>query len=171
MGRTHLCQLLSRSFAVGCAGLVLANLGVAADITGAGSTFVYPVLSKWSTTYSGKTGNKVNYQSIGSGGGIAQIKAATVTFGASDKPLTPEELQTAGLAQFPVVIGGVVPVVNLEGIKAGQLKFTGPVLADIFLGKIFKWNDPAITAHQSGSQAAGSKDHRGASFRRFRHDI
>ncbi len=157
MGRTHLCQLLSRSFAVGCAGLVLANLGVAADITGAGSTFVYPVLSKWSTTYSGKTGNKVNYQSIGSGGGIAQIKAATVTFGASDKPLTPEELQAAGLAQFPVVIGGVVPVVNLEGIKAGQLKFTGPLLADIFLGKILKWNDPAIAAINPGLKLPDSK--------------
>jgi phosphate transport system substrate-binding protein len=157
MGRSHLCQLLSRSFTVGCAGLVLANLGTAADITGAGSTFVYPVLSKWSTTYSGKTGNKVNYQSIGSGGGIAQIKAATVTFGASDKPLTPEELQAAGLAQFPVVIGGVVPVVNLEGIKAGQLKFTGPLLADIFLGKIIKWNDPAIAAINPGLKLPDSK--------------
>ena len=157
MGRTHLCQLLSRSFAVGCAGLVLANFAVAAEITGAGSTFVYPILSKWSTTYSGKTGNKVNYQSIGSGGGIAQIKAATVTFGASDKPLTPEELQAAGLAQFPVVIGGVVPVVNLEGIKAGQLKFTGPLLADIFLGKILKWNDPAIAAINPGLKLPDSK--------------
>ena len=157
MRRSHLCLLLSRSFTLGFAGLVLANLGVAAEITGAGSTFVYPVLSKWSTTYSGKTGNKVNYQSIGSGGGIAQIKAATVTFGASDKPLTPEELQAGGLAQFPVVIGGVVPVVNLEGIKAGQLKFTGPILADIFLGKIIKWNDPAITALNPGLKLPDSK--------------
>jgi phosphate transport system substrate-binding protein len=157
MGRPNLRQLLSRSLIVGCTGLVLANIGLATDITGAGSTFVYPVLSKWSTTYSGKTGNKVNYQSIGSGGGIAQIKAATVTFGASDKPLTPEELQAAGLAQFPVVIGGVVPVVNLEGIKAGQLKFTGPLLADIFLGKIIKWNDPAIVAINPGVKLPDSK--------------
>lgn len=156
MGPAHFRQL-SRNVALGCAALVLANLGVAADITGAGSTFVYPVLSKWSTTYSGKTGNKVNYQSIGSGGGIAQIKAATVTFGASDKPLTPEELQAAGLAQFPVVIGGVVPVVNLEGIKAGQLKFTGPLLADIFLGKIIKWNDPSIAALNPGLKLPDSK--------------
>ena len=129
---------------------MLASTGFSAEITGAGSTFVYPILSKWSTTYSTKTGNKINYQSIGSGGGIAQIKAATVTFGASDKPLTPEELREAGLAQFPIVIGGVVPVVNLEGIKPGQLKFTGPLLADIYIGKITKWNDPAIIALNSG---------------------
>jgi phosphate transport system substrate-binding protein len=116
----------------------------AADITGAGSTFVYPILSKWSASYNAKTGSKVNYQSIGSGGGIAQIKAATVTFGASDKPLSPQELQEAGLAQFPIVIGGVVPVVNLPGVAAGKMKFTGPLLADIFLGKVTKWNDPAI---------------------------
>ncbi len=157
MGPSHFCQLLARNFALGCAALLLANLGVAAEITGAGSTFVYPILSKWSTTYSVKTGNKVNYQSIGSGGGIAQIKAATVTFGASDKPLTPEELQAAGLAQFPLVIGGVVPVVNLEGIKPGQLKFTGPLLADIFLGKILKWNDPAIAAINPGLKLPDSK--------------
>jgi phosphate transport system substrate-binding protein len=118
----------------------------ASDITGAGSTFVYPILSKWSATYNAKTGNKINYQSIGSGGGIAQIKAGTVTFGASDKPLPPEELKEAGLAQFPVVIGGVVPVVNLENIKSGDMHFTGPVLADIYLGKITRWNDPAIKA-------------------------
>src|ERR1035441_3360955 len=136
---------------------VLAGAGFAAEITGAGSTFVYPVLSKWSMTYSTQTGNKINYQSIGSGGGIAQIKAATVTFGASDKPLTPEELQAAGLAQFPVVIGGVVPVVNLEGIKAGQLKFTGPLLADIFIGKITKWNDPSISGINPGMKLPDSK--------------
>jgi phosphate transport system substrate-binding protein len=118
---------------------------LAADITGAGSTFVYPILSKWSADYNEKTGNKLNYQSIGSGGGIAQIKAATVDFGASDKPLTTDELAQAGLAQFPTVIGGVVPVVNLTGIEAGKLHFTGAVLADIFLGKIQKWNDKAIT--------------------------
>jgi phosphate transport system substrate-binding protein len=145
-------RLISQCVATGFAICLLAGSGFAAAITGAGSTFVYPILSKWSTTYSGKTGSQVNYQSIGSGGGIAQIKAATVTFGASDKPLTPEELQTGGLAQFPVVIGGVVPVVNLDGVKAGQMKFTGPVLADIFLGKIIKWNDPAITGINPGIQ-------------------
>jgi phosphate transport system substrate-binding protein len=118
----------------------------AANITGAGSTFVYPILSKWSADYAKKTGNKVNYQSIGSGGGIAQIKAATVNFGASDMPLKPEDLAQAGLTQFPIVIGGVVPVVNIPGVAAGKLKLTGPVLADIYLGKINKWNDPAITA-------------------------
>ncbi len=118
----------------------------AADISGAGSSFVYPILSKWSASYNAKTGERVNYQSIGSGGGIAQIKAATVTFGASDMPLRPEELEKAGLAQFPVVIGGVVPVVNLPGVKAGEIRFTGPVIANIYLGKITKWNDPAITS-------------------------
>jgi phosphate transport system substrate-binding protein len=126
---------------------MLASLSQAATtITGAGSTFVYPILSKWSSDYDKKTGTKVNYQSIGSGGGIAQIKAATVQFGASDMPLKPEDLASAGLTQFPVVIGGVVPVVNVPGVEAGKLKLTGPVLADIYLGKIKKWNDPAITA-------------------------
>jgi phosphate transport system substrate-binding protein len=131
---------------VGLAAAMLAPIAQAADITGAGSTFVYPILSKWSASYNAKTGAKVNYQSIGSGGGIAQIKAATVTFGASDKPLSPEELQAAGLAQFPVVIGGVVPVVNLEDAKAGDMRFTGPLLADIYLGKVTKWNDPTIAS-------------------------
>jgi phosphate transport system substrate-binding protein len=142
---------------MGCAGLLLSSVGAAAEITGAGSTFVYPILSKWSATYNGKTGNRVNYQSIGSGGGIAQIKAATVTFGASDMPLKPDDLKAAGLAQFPVVIGGVVPVVNLEGVKAGQLKFTGPILADIFLGKITKWNDPAIVGINPGVKLPDQK--------------
>jgi phosphate transport system substrate-binding protein len=128
------------------AALGLAVSAHAATITGAGSTFVYPILSKWSADYAMKTGVKVNYQSIGSGGGIAQIKAATVNFGASDMPLKPEDLAQAGLTQFPIVIGGVVPVVNIPGAAAGKLKLTGPVLADIYLGKITKWNDPAITA-------------------------
>ena len=128
----------------------LATTAEAADITGAGSTFVYPILSKWSADYNGKTGTKVNYQSIGSGGGIAQIKAATVNFGASDKPLTPAELSQAGLTQFPVVIGGVVPVVNIPGVEPGKLKLTGEVLANIYLGKILRWNDPAITALNPG---------------------
>jgi phosphate transport system substrate-binding protein len=157
MTLSRLPKLLSQGITTAVAMSVVAGAGFAAEITGAGSTFVYPILSKWSTTYSTQTGNKINYQSIGSGGGIAQIKAATVTFGASDKPLTPEELQAAGLAQFPVVIGGVVPVVNLEGIKAGQLKFTGPLLADIFIAKIIKWNDPAIIASNPGIQLPDRK--------------
>lgn len=119
---------------------------MAADITGAGSTFVYPILSKWSADYSTATGTKVNYQSIGSGGGIAQIKAATVDFGASDMPMRPSDLTKLGLVQFPAVIGGVVPVVNIAGVAPGDLKLTGPLLADIFLGKVTKWNDPAIVA-------------------------
>lgn len=142
---TRLSAGFKLAAAINCAALLFTHAAFAADITGAGSTFVYPVLSKWSAVYNGKTGAKVNYQSIGSGGGIAQIKAATVIFGASDKPLTPEELQTEGLGQFPLVIGGVVPVVNIEGIKAGQLRFTGTLLADIYLGKVTRWNDPAIT--------------------------
>jgi len=116
----------------------------AQQITGAGSTFVYPVLAKWSDVYNRKTGVQLNYQSIGAGGGIAQIKANTVDFGASDMPLSPGDLQSAGLAQFPSVIGGIVPVVNLPGIKPGELHFTGALLADIYLGKVKKWNDPAI---------------------------
>ncbi len=122
----------------------------AGDITGAGATFVYPAISKWSADYNKATKNKVNYQSIGSGGGIAQIKAATVDFGSSDSPMKPEELAKFGLGQFPSVVGGVVPVVNLPGIKPGQLRFTGPILADIFLGKIKTWNDPAIVAINPG---------------------
>jgi phosphate transport system substrate-binding protein len=139
-----------RPLALGAAGVALAGSALAADITGAGSTFVYPILSQWSTDYNAKQGVKINYQSIGSGGGIAQIKAGTVDFGATDKPLPPDELAQSGLAQFPVVIGGVVPVVNIEGIEPGQLKLTGPVLADIFLGKIQKWSDPAVTALNPG---------------------
>jgi phosphate transport system substrate-binding protein len=116
----------------------------AADITGAGSTFVFPILSKWSTDYSTKTGTHINYQSIGSGGGLAQIRAATVDFGASDAPMKPEDLQKLGMGQFPLVIGGIAPVVNIDGIEAGQMRFTGPLLADIYLGKIKNWNDPGI---------------------------
>src|SRR3954464_5627514 len=124
----------------------------ATDITGAGSSFVYPVLSKWSAAFSEKTGNKVNYQSIGSGGGIAQIKAATVDFGASDKPLDSKDLTDTGLGQFPVVIGGIVPVVNIEGVNAGDIKLTGALLADIFLGKVQKWNDKAIADLNPGAK-------------------
>ena len=126
------------------------SAATAADITGAGATFPYPIYAKWADAYKTKTGNGLNYQSIGSGGGIKQIKAKTIDFGASDKPLKPEELQTAGLMQFPAVMGGVVPVANLEGIAPGQMKLSGKVLADIFLGKIAKWNDPAIATINKG---------------------
>jgi phosphate transport system substrate-binding protein len=122
----------------------------AIDITGAGATFPYPIYAKWAEAYKAKTGVGMNYQSIGSGGGIAQIKAKTVDFGASDMPLKPDDLQAAGLMQFPAIIGGVVPVVNIEGIAPGALKFTGPVLADIYLGKIKSWNDKAITDLNAG---------------------
>ena len=123
---------------------LLASAASAVDITGAGATFPYPIYAKWAEAYKAKTGVGMNYQSIGSGGGIKQIQNKTVDFGASDMPLKPEDLDKDGLLQFPTVIGGDVPVVNLEGVTAGQLKLTGPVLADIYLGKIVKWNDPAI---------------------------
>jgi len=125
---------------------VVAFAGAAhgADISGAGATFPYPIYSKWADAYRQKTGVGLNYQSIGSGGGIKQIKAKTVTFGASDMPLKPEELQEAGLVQFPMIIGGVVPVVNIKGVQAGQLVLDGATLADIYLGDITKWNDPRI---------------------------
>lgn len=139
-----------RSAVLACASVIGAASAQAADITGAGSTFVFPILSKWSDSYNTSTGNKINYQSIGSGGGIAQIKAATVDFGASDKPLPSEELAQAGLGQFPVVIGGVVPVVNIAGVEPGKIRFTGPLLADIFLGKVKTWNDPAVVAANPG---------------------
>jgi phosphate transport system substrate-binding protein len=116
----------------------------AADISGAGSTFVYPVLAKWAEAYKAGRGVSVNYQSIGSGGGIKQIESKTVDFGASDAPMPPAELDKFGLIQFPIVIGGDVPVVNLPGIEPGALKLTGPIIADIFLGKITNWNDKAI---------------------------
>nr|WP_219632034.1 phosphate ABC transporter substrate-binding protein PstS [Stenotrophomonas maltophilia] len=129
----------------------------AAEITGAGASFIYPVMSKWSADYNAATSNKVNYQSIGSGGGIAQIKAKTVDFGSSDAPLKPEELAASGLAQFPSVIGGVVPVVNVAGIAPGALKLDGTVLANIFLGKIKTWNDPAIAALNPGVALPSAK--------------
>ena len=120
------------------------------EISGAGATFPYPVYAKWAEAYNKASGVKMNYQSIGSGGGIKQITAKTVDFGASDAPLTAEQLDKAGLMQFPMVMGGVVPVVNIEGIGAGQIKLSGKVLADIYLGKIEKWNDPAIAGLNSG---------------------
>jgi phosphate transport system substrate-binding protein len=125
--------------------LAAAPICHAADtITGAGATFPFPIYAKWAEAYKAKTGVGLNYQSIGSGAGIKQIQAKTVDFGASDAPLKAEELDRQGLMQFPAIIGGVVPVVNLEGVPPGQLRITGPVLADIYLGKIRKWNDKAI---------------------------
>ncbi|MEO6365905.1 MAG: phosphate ABC transporter substrate-binding protein PstS [Luteimonas sp.] len=129
----------------------------AADVTGAGASFVYPVMSKWSADYANATKKKVNYQSIGSGGGIAQIKAATVDFGSSDAPMKPAELAKFGLAQFPSVIGGVVPVVNVPGLKAGAMKLDGEVLGNIFLGNITMWNDPAIVALNGGVKLPAKK--------------
>ena len=129
----------------------------AADATGAGASFIYPVMTKWSSDYAKATKKKINYQSIGSGGGIAQIKAATVDFGSSDAPLKPEELAKAGLAQFPSVIGGVVPVFHVPGIQAGALKLDGELLADIFLGKVKTWNDPRIVALNGGVQLPSTK--------------
>lgn len=121
-----------------------------AEVTGAGSTFVYPVLSAWASDYAGQSGTKVNYQSIGSGGGISQVKAGTVDFGASDQPLDSAELAESGLAQFPIVIGGIVPVINLTGIEPGKLRLTGPLLADIFAGKVKSWNNPSIVKINPG---------------------
>jgi phosphate transport system substrate-binding protein len=126
------------------------HAALAVDITGAGATFPYPIYAKWAEAYKAKTGNNLNYQSIGSGGGIRQIQNKTVDFGASDMPLKPEELDKSGLMQFPTVVGGNVPVVNLPGIKPGEIKLTGPVLADIYLGKIKKWNDSALTSLNPG---------------------
>lgn len=135
---------------LGGIGLVAALLTVgtasASDITGAGATFPYPVYAKWAEAYKAQSGVGLNYQSIGSGGGIKQIKAKTVNFGATDAPLNINELGLAGLTQFPTVIGGVVPVINVDGIAPGQLKLTGETLAAIYLGKITKWNDPKIAA-------------------------
>jgi len=116
----------------------------AADITGAGATFPFPVYSKWADAYKKETGNGLNYQSIGSGGGIKQIQAKTVTFGASDMPLKAEQLEKDGFVQWPMVMGAIVPVVNLDGVKAGDMVFDGETLANIYLGKITKWDDPAI---------------------------
>ena len=125
---------------------VVAFCATAQEITGAGATFPAPLYAKWASEYNKATNIRINYQSVGSGAGIKQIEAKTVTFGASDMPLTDDKLKEIGLFQFPTVIGGVVPVVNLKGIEPGQLRLTGPVIADIFLGKIIRWDDAAIKA-------------------------
>ena len=127
-----------------------APAGSAQQVTGAGSTFVYPVLSAWAADYQKQSGTSINYQSIGSGGGISQVKAGTVDFGATDQPLASDELAKSNLAQFPVVIGGIVAVVNVPGLASGQLKLTGPLLADIFAGKVKSWADPAVAQLNPG---------------------
>jgi len=149
--------LTKKSLSVLLASLCLSGVAHATDVTGAGSSFVYPVLSKWSQDYSKSSSNRINYQSIGSGGGIAQIKAATVDFGASDAPLSADDLKTGGLGQFPSVIGGIVPVMNIDGVAAGQLKLDGTTLAKIFLGEITTWNDPAIAALNPDMKLPGAK--------------
>ena len=132
-------------FLVGAAAAVaLATGAMAAEITGAGASFPFPIYAKWASVYKGVSGNGLNYASIGSGGGIAQIKAKTVTFGATDKPLTTKELNASGLTQFPTVIGGVVPIINVPGIRPGQLTLDGATLAAIFEGKVARWDDAAI---------------------------
>jgi phosphate transport system substrate-binding protein len=137
---------LVRNLTAACAALALTGtVALAADISGAGATFPYPIYAKWADAYKKETGIGLNYQSIGSGGGIKQIKARTVTFGASDAPLAGDDLGKTGLVQFPMVMGGIVPVVNLEGVKPGDIVLDGPTLAKIFLAEIKSWDDPAIT--------------------------
>jgi phosphate transport system substrate-binding protein len=138
------------TLATGLATLAFAGLASAQDITGAGATFPAPLYAKWASDYNKATGVKINYQSVGSGAGIRQIDAKTVAFGASDMPLKDEELAKKGQIQFPTVIGGVVPVVNIQGVAPGQLRLNGQVLGDIYLGKITKWSDPAIKALNPG---------------------
>jgi phosphate transport system substrate-binding protein len=144
--------ILARAAVISGAAALMAPSALGAEISGAGATFPYPIYAKWAEAYQKETGNQLNYQSIGSGGGIRQIKAKTVTFGASDKPLEPEELKAAGLVQFPMIMGGVVPVVNVQGIQSGQLKLDGKTLADIFMGNITSWNDDQIAKLNPGVQ-------------------
>jgi phosphate transport system substrate-binding protein len=141
-------SILFTTFVVAASTLTLS--AHADEVTGAGSSFAAPIYNKWAELYNKATSNKINYQSVGSGAGIKQIKEKTVDFGASDMPLTDQELTAAGLIQFPTVVGGVVPVINVAGLKPGQLKLDGAVLAEIYLGKIAKWNDPAILALNPG---------------------
>jgi len=141
---------MSFAIAAGLAAVSLTTTASAADITGAGATFPFPIYSKWAEAYKKETGNGMNYQSIGSGGGIKQIQAKTVDFGATDAPMKGADLDKNGLLQFPTIMGAIVPVVNIQGIEAGKLKLTGQVLADIFQGKIAKWNDPKIAELNAG---------------------
>ena len=132
--------------------LAVTTFAAHADITGAGATFPYPIYSKWSELYNKETGVALNYQSIGSSGGIRQIDARTVTFGATDAPVTGDKLDKNGQVQFPAIIGGTVPIVNLDGFKPGELRITGPVMAEVFLGEIAKWNDPKLAALNPGKK-------------------
>jgi phosphate transport system substrate-binding protein len=140
-----LFRSIAATVVVACSSAALAQ-----DVTGAGATFPAPVYSKWADAYNKATGVRINYQSVGSGAGIKQIKSKTVDFGATDAPLKDDDLSQSGLIQFPMVIGGVVPVVNIQGISPGQIKMTGEVLGDIYLGKITRWNDPALAALNPG---------------------
>jgi phosphate transport system substrate-binding protein len=141
---------LKSAFGALAAGLMLAGTAQALDITGAGATFPYPIYAKWADAYKKSTGVGLNYQSIGSGGGIKQITAKTVAFGASDAPMKGEDLDKHGLVQFPAIMGGVVPVYNVKGIKPGDIKLSGALLAEIYLGKVKTWNDPAIAKMNAG---------------------
>ena len=150
VSRFRMSKSLFRAAALSAVTAFAALSAQAQDVTGAGASFPAPVYAKWADAYNKATGARINYQAVGSGAGIRQIKAKTVDFGASDAPLTDEQLAADGLIQFPMVIGGVVPVVNIKGIGPGQMKLTGQVLGDIYLGKIKRWNDPAITALNPG---------------------
>jgi len=143
------------TISLAAAGVAFASLASATDITGAGATFPFPIYAKWAEDYKKVSGINMNYQSIGSGAGIRQIQAKTVDFGATDAPLNKEQLDKDGLLQFPAIIGGVVAVINVEGIAPGAMKLTGPLLADIYLGKIKKWNDPALVALNPGLKLPG----------------
>ena len=143
--------LLKSAAAAALATLAMGS-AIAADITGAGATFPFPIYAKWAEAYKAATGTGLNYQSIGSSGGIRQIRAKTVAFGASDAPVPGADLDKDGMVQFPAIIGGTVPVFNLEGFKAGELRVTGPVLAEMFMGKISKWNDPKLAALNPGKK-------------------
>ena len=145
-------RLFLKTVAASVAALAFGTSALAADITGAGATFPFPIYAKWAEAYKAATGVGLNYQSIGSSGGIRQIRAKTVAFGASDAPVKGEELDKDGMVQFPAIIGGTVPVFNLEGFANGDLRVTGPVLAEMFLGKIAKWNDPKLAALNPGKK-------------------
>jgi len=145
-------SILKKFAVVAASALTLASAAHAADITGAGATFPYPIYAKWAEAYKKSTNVGLNYQSIGSSGGIRQIRAKTVTFGGSDAPVSGAELDKDGMVQFPAILGGVVPVINLDGFKAGELKVTGEVLAEMFLGTISKWNDPKLAALNPGKK-------------------
>jgi phosphate transport system substrate-binding protein len=150
MKRNFLKTVAAAAFATATLGF--SQLALAADITGAGATFPFPIYAKWAEAYKKDTGTGLNYQSIGSSGGIRQIRAKTVTFGATDAPLKGDELDKDGMVQFPAIIGGTVPVLNLEGFKPGELRVSGPVLAEMFMGTITKWNDPKLAALNPGKK-------------------